>query len=105
MQKTDFRSISFADSKGAPYDRPDISIAERDYFKSAMAGIPYISSPLISKKDNSIVLYVSAKVNNGGYYDGIVFGELSTDIIQSDSSGCRYRRKRLRFYHWTRKAQ
>jgi hypothetical protein len=39
-----------------------------------------MSTPLVSKKDNTIVLYAAAKVNNG-IYDGIVFGELSNDVF------------------------
>ena len=79
-KKSDFRLVAFANAQGVPYDRPDISITTRDYFKSAIAGVPYMSAPLISKKDNSVVLYAAAKVNNG-IYDGIVFGELSNDVF------------------------
>ena len=81
QKKTDFQLISFASSKGIPYDNPKVDITQRDYFKSAINGVPYISSPLISKRDNSIVLYVGAKVDNGAGYDGIVFGELSNNIF------------------------
>ncbi len=82
-QKYGFLTVSFADSNGKPYDM-DISLAERDYFKAAISGTTYISSPLVSKRagaNNAVVLYIAAKVNNGTGYNGIVFAEMSNDIF------------------------
>jgi methyl-accepting chemotaxis protein len=80
-EKSDLSSVTFCNSKGVPHNRPDLDLSDRDYFKSAMSGIPYISSPLISKKDNSIILIVAEKIDNGTGYSGIVFAELSNDIF------------------------
>lgn len=79
-----FLKVSFADSNGAPYDMKSLNISDRDYFKGAMSGTTYISSPLVSKREganNAVVLYIAAKVNNGTGYSGIVFAELKNDIF------------------------
>ncbi len=76
-----YSDVSFANDKGIPYDNAAINLSERDYFKSAVAGQPFISSPLVNKKNNKTVLYVSAKVDNGTGYNGIVFAELENDVF------------------------
>lgn len=81
QKKSDFERVAFCNSKGIPYDMPQLDLSQRDYFISAMKGVPYISSPLLTTRNNTIVLYVAAKVENGTGYDGIVFGELSNDIF------------------------
>lgn len=73
---------SFIDSKGMSYDGVDLS--ERDYFKTAMAGTTYMSSPLVSKRpgaNNAVVLYVAAKINNDNGYEGVAFAELSSSVF------------------------
>jgi len=84
QKKYNFLNVSFADVNGTPYDNASIDISERDYFKAAISGTTYISSPLVSKRvdaNSAVVLYVSAKVNNGSGYDGIIFAELSNDVF------------------------
>lgn len=76
-----YTDVSYANDKGIPYDAPTINLSERDYFKSAMAGQSFISSPLVNKKNGKTVLYVSEKVNNGTGYNGIVFAELGNDVF------------------------
>lgn len=83
-KKYDFIDISYINSQGVPYDNDALDLSERDYFKSAIAGTTYMSSPLVTKRveaNSATVLYVAAKVNNGSGYDGIVFGELSNDLF------------------------
>ncbi len=81
-KKYTFLSVSFTNASGMSYDSVDLS--QRDYFKAAISGTTYISSPLVSKRpgaNNAVVLYVSAKVNNDKGYEGIAFAELSNDLF------------------------
>jgi methyl-accepting chemotaxis protein len=82
-KKYGFLDVSFANSKGVPYDDPSLDLSGREYFKHAISGTTYISSPLVSKRieaNSAVVLYIAAKVNNGKY-DGITLCELSNDLF------------------------
>jgi len=81
IKESGFLDVSFATADGHPYDTLNVDITERDYYKAAMSGETYISSPLVRKTDSSIVLYISTKVNNGTGYDGIIFANLSNDVF------------------------
>lgn len=76
-----FKDISVSDANGKTYNDTDIS--DRDYFKSAIKGITYISSPVVRKTDNSIIIMIGAKVNNGSDYNGIVYAALSSDTFSA----------------------
>lgn len=81
-KKYNLLSVSFIDANGVSYDSVDLS--EREYFKSAMSGTTYISSPLISKRpaaNNAVVLYIAAKMSSNGGYEGVAFAELSNDLF------------------------
>ena len=90
MSGTQFGEVSFANAKGTPYDIETVNLSERDYFKSAINRVAYISSPLVNQKDNTTVLYVAAKIENGKH-NGIIFGKLPNDefskIIQNVEIG------------------
>jgi methyl-accepting chemotaxis protein len=66
-----FRDVSVSDASGKTYNDTDIS--DREYFQQAITGETYISSIMLRKTDNSIVMFVAAKLNNGTGYDGIVY--------------------------------
>ena len=72
-----FIDISVSDAKGKTYNNTDIS--EREYFKSAINGVTYVSSPVVRKTDSSIIVFVSAKIHNRSGYDGIIYAALSSD--------------------------
>ncbi|HEX3038260.1 MAG TPA: methyl-accepting chemotaxis protein [Oscillospiraceae bacterium] len=76
-----FMDVHTADATG----KNDLgtSSADRDYFKSAMNGVSYISSPLKRKSDGSTVVYIAAKVDNATGYSGIVFAALQSDTFSS----------------------
>ena len=48
--------------------------AERDYFKAALQGAPYISAPTISKITGKITFLVAAPLRENGAVDGAVIG-------------------------------
>lgn len=81
IKESGLLDVSFSTADGHPYDTLDVDISQRDYYVAAKAGDTYISSPLVRKTDNSIVLYISTKVNNGTGYGGIVFANLSNDVF------------------------
>ena len=74
-----FSDVTVADSSGKTLD--DVDISSRDYFKKAISGTTGISSTLVSKKDSSVVLMISAKVNNGSVYNGAVIATLPSDTF------------------------
>ncbi len=77
-----FLSVSTADATGQS-DTAGVNIGDREYFKQAITGKTYISSPVASKKDNIVVLYLAAKISNTSGYNGIVFVGLSSDTFSS----------------------
>ncbi|HEX3038259.1 MAG TPA: methyl-accepting chemotaxis protein [Oscillospiraceae bacterium] len=81
-KKYNFVSVSTADATGQT-DMDGISVAEREYFKQAIAGKTYISSPVVNKKDNTMVLYIATKINNPSGYNGIVFAGIKSDTFSS----------------------
>ncbi len=48
--------------------------AERDYFQSAVQGVPYISAPTISKVTGKVTFLVAAPLRAAGRADGSVIG-------------------------------
>lgn len=83
-EKYDFFHVSYINANGVPYNNDALDLSERDYFKAAISGTTYISSPLVTRREganNAVVLYVAAKVNNGTGYNGIIFAELRNDIF------------------------
>ena len=89
---TSFKDFSIAYEDGTTYNGTDIS--NRDYYKEALAGTTYISSPLVRQTDNSITIMAAAKISNlsfsGVAYGGIdytLFSELVDSLkINEDSS-------------------
>lgn len=69
-EKYGFLDMSVADVNGKTYNDTDIS--DRDYFKSAIKGVTYISSPVIRKTDQSVALFVAARITNETGYNGII---------------------------------
>ena len=76
-QEYGFVDISVSDENGKTYNNTDIS--DRDYFKSAINGQTYVSSPVIRKTDSSVIVFVSAKIHNNSGYNGIIYAALSSD--------------------------
>ena len=77
-----FLTVSTADATGQS-DTAGVNIGDREYFKQAISGKTYISSPVTSKKDNITVLYLAAKIDNTSGYNGIVFVGLNSDTFSS----------------------
>ncbi|MBE6839487.1 MAG: HAMP domain-containing protein [Ruminococcus sp.] len=75
---TSFKDFSVAYSDGKTYSDTDIS--KRDYFKNAMNGVTYISSPLIRQTDNSITIMAGAKSRNADF-NGVVYGGIDYEIF------------------------
>jgi hypothetical protein len=72
QEKYDFFHVSLINAEGVPYNNSALNLSDRDYFKAAISGTSYISSPLVTKREganSAVVLYVAAKVNNGTGYD------------------------------------
>jgi methyl-accepting chemotaxis protein len=77
-----FVSIHTADATGKT-DVDGLNVKDEEFFKQAMNGKVYISSPMKSKTSSDLVLYAAAKVNNTSTFDGIVFADISADTFSS----------------------
>jgi methyl-accepting chemotaxis protein len=80
-KKLGFVSIGTADASGATLNGSTIS--DRGYFQRAIKGETYISSPVVRKTDQSIVLFIAAKINNGTNYEGVAYAALSNDTFSA----------------------
>jgi len=77
--KFGFIDISVSDKNGKTYNDTDLS--DREYFKHAINGETYISSPVVRKTDSSVILFSAAKINNNTGYNGIIYAALANDIF------------------------
>ncbi len=75
-----FTEVHVIDATGL--DDNGVDQNNSDYFKQAMQGKTYISSPMPSK-EQGMVIYVSTKVNNSTGYSGVVYGVLKGDTFSS----------------------
>lgn len=82
--ESEFKDFSVGFANGKTYN--DTDIAERDYFKNAMNGTTYISSPVVRKTDGKLTIMVGTKVKSNGF-DGIVYGGLDVDFFSSMLEG------------------
>lgn len=71
--KTEFKDFSIAYADGKTYSDTDIS--DREYFKEALKGNTYVSSPVVRKTDGSIVIMVGAPMKVEGF-NGVIYGAL-----------------------------
>ncbi len=74
-----FTEIHTCDSSGKTDDGADVS--KEKFFKQAIDGKVYVSSPVAREGGSGLVVYVAAKANNLSGYKGIVYGVLSADIF------------------------
>ena len=74
-----FEYLALADATGQT--TRNSNIAEREYFKKALAGDAYVSSPLINKVDGKVTIMVAAPINNGTGYKGVLYGGLLYDTF------------------------
>jgi methyl-accepting chemotaxis protein len=75
-----FKDLSIAMPDGKTYNDTDIS--EREYFKSAMNGVTYISSPVIRKTDGKLAIIAGAKINSDSF-NGVIYGGIDTGFFSS----------------------
>ena len=75
---TDFKDFSIAYQDGTTYSNTDIS--QRDYFKEAMNGTTYISSPLVRQTDGSITIMCGAKISTLTF-TGVAYGGIDYTIF------------------------
>ena len=75
---TKFKDFSVSYNTGKTYNDTDISA--RDYFKHALNGTTYISSPLVRLTDNSITVMCGAKIKSSTF-DGVIYGGIDYDVF------------------------
>lgn len=74
-----FKDISVSSDKGQTYEQTDIS--EMDFFRQAIAGETYVSSPMTRESDGSIVLFVSSPLANDSSHKGVVFASIEPETF------------------------
>ncbi|MDR1028203.1 MAG: methyl-accepting chemotaxis protein [Clostridiales Family XIII bacterium] len=78
VDHSDYLEFTVARADGVTYNSEGtIDISDREYFRKAMEGTPYISSPLIQRLDNTIVFMVAARLDDGA---GVMFGVIPHDM-------------------------
>lgn len=77
-EETEFKDFSIGYADGKTYNDTDIS--ERDYFKNAMNGTTYISSPVVRKTDGKLTIMVGSKIKDKAF-DGIIYGGIDVDFF------------------------
>lgn len=81
---THFKDFSISDANGITYS--DTDIHDREYFIKAMQGITYISSPLIRRTDDSVVIMAASKIS-GGDFTGAIYGGIDYSVFSELISG------------------
>lgn len=82
--KTEFKDFSIAYEDGKTYSDTDIS--DREYFKEALKGTTFISSPVVRKTDGSIVVMVGAPMKVEGF-KGVIYGALDAGFFSQMLKG------------------
>lgn len=77
--KTEFKDFAISYADGKTYNNTDIS--DRDYFKSAIKGTTYVSSPVLRKTDNSLTIMVGTPMKVSGF-NGIIYGGLDVNFFE-----------------------
>jgi methyl-accepting chemotaxis protein len=82
-KSSELLDFSISDANGITYS--DTDIHEREYFIEAMKGTTYISSPVIRKTNNSVVIMAAAPLPDGAgaIYSGISYETFSSRITSS----------------------
>lgn len=78
-EKFNFKEIVTADQNGRSTTNADVK--DREYFQKAMQGQTFFTSTMVRKTDNSIVMHVATKIDNGTNYNGIIYGILPSDTF------------------------
>ncbi|MBO6140695.1 MAG: hypothetical protein J6O40_02780 [Ruminococcus sp.] len=84
---TYFQDFSIAKPDGTTLNATNIS--EREYFKRALAGETYISSPVVRLTDNSITTMVGTKMPDGRVLYGALKSSLFSDGLKSKTDESR----------------
>ena len=79
-----FKDFSVSNTDGLTYNDTDIS--DREYFIEAMKGNTYVSSPVIRRTDNSIIIMAGAKIRVSGF-DGVIYGGIDMSYLNEIVSG------------------
>ncbi len=98
-QLTDRRGLYIADTKGRQHfeDGSVIDISDRDFYKGAIKGKPYISKPVISKKSGKLVLWAAVPLYDDGNriigvvsaaFDGLLLNKYIKNITIGKTGYC-----------------
>jgi len=82
-----FKDFSVSDKNGLTYSDTDIS--DREYFIEAMKGNTYVSSPVVRKTDNSVIIMAGAKIQVSGF-DGIIYGGIDMSYLNEIVAGINF---------------
>ena len=73
-----FKDFSVSDKNGLTYNDTDIS--DREYFIEAMKGNTYVSSPVVRRTDNSVIIMAGAKIQASGF-EGVIYGAIDMSYL------------------------
>ena len=80
VEGTSFKDFSIAYEDGTTYN--DTNISNREYYKKALEGTTYISSPLTRETDGSITIMAGAKIGSLSF-SGVAYGGIEYTLFSS----------------------
>lgn len=78
-EKSGYKYIAISDKNGKTTRNSDIS--DREYFKKALNGETYMSSPLVNKVDNTITIMLATPIISEKGVEGVLYGGIPYDIF------------------------
>lgn len=77
-----FQSVHTASSNGLS-DVNWQNVSDCEFFKQAMSGKVYLSTPMVSMIDSKQAIYLATRITSTNGYQGIVFAELNADTFST----------------------
>lgn len=78
-----YRRLSIADLHGNSIttENDELFVGDREYFKSAAKGIPYVSDPIKSRVDNAMVIVFAVPIQEDGKVTGVLYATYDADVL------------------------
>lgn len=77
------KRISIADTQGKAQttDGKEVEIGDREYYQKALAGVPNVSDPVISRVDGTMAIAFAVPIYEGERITGVLYGTHDADVL------------------------
>lgn len=78
-----YKRLSIVDMLGNSVTTGDttLNVSDREYFKKAIKGIPYISDPIVSRVDGTMVIVFAVPIVDKGKISGALYATYNADVL------------------------